>query len=214
MYTVCICVYIYICITVASMLLISPCVRLDCVSSASKTRLDYVWSVNVFMLSVWAILPAKFPSFFGWSCWFVAHLNKIAQQTAEWRSSLHVLVCVSVQIWGPGLHFGAWFGSNFGPCFGFHFWAPLILFVIVRAQNGAQKWSPKQGPKYDPNQDPKISKFVLRRKQGPTWSSFSGLVSERIQVCNKLTTSTKEGRETWAGKIAQTESMNTFTDQT
>ena len=33
-------------------------------------------------------------------------------------------------------------------------------------------------------------------------------------MCNKLTTSTKEGRETWAGKIAQTESMNTFTDQT
>ena len=37
---------------VASMLLIFPCVRLDCVSSASKTCLDYVWSVNVFMLSV------------------------------------------------------------------------------------------------------------------------------------------------------------------
>ena len=39
-------------LTVASMLLIFPCVRLDCVSSASKTCLDYVWSVNVFMLSV------------------------------------------------------------------------------------------------------------------------------------------------------------------
>ena len=37
---------------VASMLLIFPCVRLDCVSSASKTCLDYVWSANVFMLSV------------------------------------------------------------------------------------------------------------------------------------------------------------------
>ena len=43
--------YIYI-YTVASMLLIFPCVRLDCVSSASKTCLDYVWSANVFMLSV------------------------------------------------------------------------------------------------------------------------------------------------------------------
>ena len=41
------------------MLLIFPCVRLDCVSSASKTCLDYVWSANVFMLSVWAILPAQ-----------------------------------------------------------------------------------------------------------------------------------------------------------
>ena len=39
--------------TVASMLLkFFPCVRLDCVSSASKTCLDYVWSVNVFILSV------------------------------------------------------------------------------------------------------------------------------------------------------------------
>ena len=37
---------------VASMLLIFPCVRLGCVSSASKTCLDYVWSANVFMLSV------------------------------------------------------------------------------------------------------------------------------------------------------------------
>ena len=41
------------------MLLIFPCMRLDCVSSASKTCLDYVWSANVFMLSVWAILPAQ-----------------------------------------------------------------------------------------------------------------------------------------------------------
>ena len=45
--------------TVASTLLIFPCVRLDCVSSASKTCLDYVWSANVFMLSVCAILPAQ-----------------------------------------------------------------------------------------------------------------------------------------------------------
>ena len=39
-------------------------------------------------------------------------------------------------------------------------------------------------------------------------------VGRSIQLCNKPTTSTKEGRETWAGKIAQTERMNTFTDQT
>ena len=38
-----------------------------------------------------------------------------------------------------------------------------------------------------------------------TWSSFSGLLGDRIQLCNKSTTSTKEGRETWADKIAQTE---------
>ena len=32
---------------VASMLLIFLCVRLDCVSSASKHSLDYVWSANI-----------------------------------------------------------------------------------------------------------------------------------------------------------------------
>jgi len=38
--------------------------------------------------------------------------------------------------------------------------------------------------------------------------------SYSIEQQNKPTTSTKEAKETWAGKIAQTESMNTFTDQT
>ena len=42
----------------------------------------------------------------------------------------------------------------------------------------------------------------------------SAVGGDLIQMCNKPTTSTKEGRETWAGKIAQTESMNTFADQT
>jgi len=45
-------------------------------------------------------------------------------------------------------------------------------------------------------------------------SSFSGLLGDLIQLCNKPTTSTKERRKTWAGKIAQTERMNTFTGQT
>ena len=44
--------------------------------------------------------------------------------------------------------------------------------------------------------------------------SAVGLLGDLIQLCNKPTTSTKEGRETWAGKIAQTKSMNTFADQT
>ena len=39
--------------TVASMFLIFPRVRLHYVSSASKTCLDYVWSVHVEMLLVW-----------------------------------------------------------------------------------------------------------------------------------------------------------------
>ena len=63
-------------------------------------------------------------------------------------------------------------------------------------QDRAQKWNPKQGPKYDPNH------------------SAIGLLGDLIQLCSKPTTSTKEGTETWAGKIAQRERMNTFADQT
>ena len=85
----------------------------------------YVWSANVFMLFVWAILPAQvsLPSLVEVVGLLHNWIRSPSRPTAEWRLSLHVLVCVSVQIWGPGLHFGAWFGSYFGPCFGFHFWA-------------------------------------------------------------------------------------------
>jgi len=65
-----------------------------------------------------------------------------------------------VQIWGPGLHFGALIWVIFWSLFRVPFLGavlgPWILFVIVEAQNGAQKWNPKQGPKYDPNQGPKM----------------------------------------------------------
>jgi hypothetical protein len=44
--------------------------------------------------------------------------------------------------------------------------------------------------------------------------SAIGLLGDLIQLCNKPTTSTKEGTETWAGKIAQRERMNTFAGQT
>ena len=101
-YTVYIYTYIY---TVASMLLIFPCVRLDCVSSASKTCLDYVWSVNVFMLSVWAILPAQVSLPF--LVEVVSLLHNWIRSPSRPLNEDHVdLVCVSVQIWGPGLHFG------------------------------------------------------------------------------------------------------------
>ena len=97
---------------------------------------------------------------------------------------------------------------------------PWILFVIVEAQNGAQKWNPKQGPKYNPNQDPKMQSGAPNLYGAQTRTcrddlhSAVGLLGDLIQLCNKPTTSTKEGRETWAGKIAQTKSMNTFADQT
>ena len=113
-------------------------------------------------LSVWAIFLAQvsLPSLVEVVGLLHNWIRSPSRPTAEWRSSLHVLVRVSVQIWGPGLHFGVliWF------IFWSLFWVPFlgavlgpwILFVIVGAQNGAQKWNPKQGPKYDPNQDPKM----------------------------------------------------------
>jgi hypothetical protein len=35
---------------------------------------------------------------------------------------------------------------------------PLILFLLVGTQNGAQKMNPKLSPKLDPNQDPKMQR--------------------------------------------------------
>ena len=87
-------------------------------------------------------------------------------------------------------------------------------------QNRAQKWNPKQEPKYDPNQAPKWNPGLQICTETQTRTCRDdlplavGLLGDFIQVCNKATTSTKEGRETWAGKIAQTERMNTFADQT
>ena len=78
---------------------------LNSVSSAGKTCLDYVWTVNVFMLSVWTIFARPSFPFLDWS-WFVAQLNKIPQQTAEWRWSLRVLFCVSANF-GLRIAFGA-----------------------------------------------------------------------------------------------------------
>ena len=150
---------------VASMLLIFPCVRLDCVSSASKTCLDY-------MLSVWAILPAQvsFPSLVE----VVSLLHNSIRSPSRPLNEDHVdLVCVSVQIWGPGLHFGVliwvifWslLGSIFGPCFG------ALDFVCncrgpkqcptMESETGTKIWS-KSGPQ-NAIRGPK---FVLRRKQG------------------------------------------------
>ena len=127
-----------------------------------------------------------FPSFFGWSCWFVAQLNPIAQQTAEWRSCrpcLHLRTNLGPRIafWGPDLgHIlvpvsGSIFGHRFGP---------LQLQTKSRPQNRAQKWNPKQGPKYDPNQDPKMqsgapnlygdaNKLYMIFIQRSAWRSYS-----------------------------------------
>ena len=205
------------------MLLIFPCVRLDCVSSASKTCLDYVWSANVFMLSVWAILPAQvsLPSLVE----AVGLLHNWIRSPSRQLNEDHAdLVCISVQIWGPGLHFWVLIWVIFWSLFRVPFLGTVLGPYNYKQnpglQNRAQKWNPKQGPKYDPNQAPKcnpgpqICTDTQTRTCRDDLHSAVGLLGDLIQLCNKPTASTKEGRETWAGKIAQTESMNTFADQT
>ena len=182
------------------------------------------------MLSVWEILPAQvsLPSLVEVVGLLHNWIRSPSRPTAEWRSSLHVIVCVSVQICSPGLHFGVliwvifwslfrvpFLGTVLGPVLG-----PYNYKQNPGPQNRAQKWNPKQGPKYDPNQAPKcnpgpqICTETQTRTCRDNLHSAVGLLGDLIQLCNKPTTSTKEGRETWAGKIAQTKSMNTFADQT
>ena len=150
---------------VASMLLIFPCVRLDCVSSASKTCLDY-------MLSVWAILPAQvsLPSLVE----VVSLLHNWIRSPSRPLNEDHVdLVCVSVQIWAritfwcPDLGYIliSVSGSIFGPRFG------ALDFVCncrgpkqcptMESETGTKIW-----PKSGPQNAIRGPKFVLRRKQG------------------------------------------------
>ena len=199
---------------VASMMLIFPCVRLDCVSSASKTCLDYVWSVNVFMLSVWAILPAQvsLPSLVE----VVSLLHTWIRSPTKPLNEDHVdLVCVSVQIWrfwGPDLgHIlvpvsGSIFGHRFGP---------LQLQTKSRGpkngtQNKDQNWT-----QIRPQNAIRGPKFVRRRKQGRVEmiviQRSAGRSYSSVQQTNNFN---QRRKGNLAGKIAQTESMNTFTDQT
>ena len=156
--------------------------------------------------------PPKFPSFFGWSCWFVAQLNKIAKQTDRWMKIISTRPCLRLHTnLGPGLHFGAW--SLFWVSFLGAVLEPWILFLILGAPKGAQKWNPKQGPKYNPNQNQNAIQICAETQTRTCRDDLHSAVvylGDLIQLCNKPTTSTKEGRETWAGKISQTESMNTL----
>ena len=149
---------------------------------ASMLLISHAWDLTVYLLHVnmscHALCLSNFarpslPSFFGWSCWFVAQLNKIAQQTAEWRSSLHVLVCVSVQIWGPRIAFWGLIWVQFWSLFRVPF-----LGTVLGPYNYKKSRAPKRGPKMEPETRTKIGpksgpqnairgpKFVLRRKQG------------------------------------------------
>ena len=104
-------------------------------------------------------------------------------------------------------------GSIFG-----HRFVPLQLQTKSRAPKRGQKMEPKIrtkiGPKSGPQNAIRGPKFVRRHKQGRVEMIFSQRSAGRSDSSVHLTTSNKEGRETWAGKIAQTESINTFTDQT
>ena len=167
--------------TVASMLFIFPCVKLHCVSSASETCFDYVWSVNVFMLSFWAILPAQvsLPSLVE----VVGLLHSWIRSPSRPLNKDHVdLVCVTVQIWGPG--------------------------PKTAPENGTQNKDRTQFKTPKCNPGAQICTETQTRTCRDDLHSAVGLPGNLIQLCNKPTTSTNEGRETWAGKIAQTHSMN------
>ena len=126
----------------------------------AKTCLDYVWSVNVFMLSVWAILPVQvsLPSWVE----VVSLLHNWIRSPSRPLKKDHVdLVCVSVQLWSPGLHFGVLIWVIFWSLFRVPFLGTVLGPYNYKEnqgpQNGAQKWNPKQGPKLDPNQTPKCN---------------------------------------------------------
>ena len=171
----------------------------------------------------------SFPSFFGWSCWFVAQLNKIAKQTDRWMKIISTGPCLRLRtnlepriaFWGPDLGYilVPVSGSIFGHCFGSRF-GPLQLQTKSRAPKPRPKMEPKTRTKIWPKSGPKMQSGPPNLYGAQTRTcrddlhSAVGLLGDLIQLCNKPTTSTKEGRETWAGKIAQTKSMNTFADQT
>ena len=127
------------------------------------------------MLSVWEILPAhvSLPSLVEVVGLLHNWIRSPSRPTAEWRSSLRVLVCVSVQIWGPGLHFGVLIWVIFWSLFRVPFLGTVLGPYNYKQnpgpQNRAQKWNPKQGPKYDPKQAPKCNpgpQICTERKQG------------------------------------------------
>ena len=105
-------------------------------------------------------------------------------------------------------------GSIFGRGFG----ALDFVCNCIGAQNGVQKWNPKQGPKYDPNQDPKMQSGApnLYGDANKVYMIFIQRSAGRSDSVVQQTNSFNQRRKgnTWAGKIDQTESMNTFADQT
>ena len=115
----------------------------------------------------------SFPSFFGWSCWLVAQLNKIAHRPLNedhFYTSLFASPykfgapdCILGPDLGPilVLVFGSIFGSRFGA---------LDFVCNCRGPKRCPKMEPETGTKIWPKSGPQNairgSKFVLRREQG------------------------------------------------
>ena len=162
--------------TVASMLLIFPCVRLDCVPFASKPCLDYVWSVNIFMLTLWAILPAQvsLPSLVE----VVSLLHNWIRSPSRPLNEDHVdFVCASVQIWSPGFHF-------FGPCFGFHFGHRFEALQLHTKSTAPERRS---------NMEPK-TRTTSTKEAMETWA---GKIAQRVSKKKR-----KLQQHSWESKIA------------
>ena len=129
--------------------------------------------IHALCLSIFS--RPSFPSFFGWSCWFVAQLNKIAKQTDRWMKIISTRPCLRLRtnvgpriaFWGPDLgHIlvpvsGSIFGHRFGP---------LQLQTKSKAPKPRPKMEPKTGTKIWPKSGPQNAirgpKFVRRCKQG------------------------------------------------
>ena len=90
----------------------------------------------------------SFPSFFGWSCWFVAQLNKIAQQTDRWMKIISTRPCLRLRTnLGPRIAFWVLIWVVFWSLFRVPFLGtvlgPYNYKQNPRPQNRAQKWNPK-----------------------------------------------------------------------
>ena len=84
------------------------------------------------------------------------------------------------------------------PKFPFLLWLKLLVCCTIESD-----MTQNQDPKCNPG--PQICTETRTRTCRDDLHSAVGLLGDLIQLCNKPTTSTKEGRETWARKIAQTE---------
>ena len=69
----------------------------------------------------------SFPSFFGWSCWFDAQLNKIAKQTDRWMKIISTRPCLRLRTnLGPRIAFWCLIWVIFWSLF----WVPFLGAVL------------------------------------------------------------------------------------